>query len=331
MTKLKHTINVEPSENRSLTESVLIYGPSGSGKTILAATVTHHPLLKRGWFFDLENGSDSINPPPARLFTPEQLDKIELISIKDFAGHKARSSSDDFNLTQIKPEPRAAASMLTFFGSANKQVYYSPTKQQIFDRSSPGAEAIPSWIGMEPGDFVIIDTLSILAESLYTLVDMRYDADDGRFLHGKANNLLDSMLKKVQNPNCAVIATAHLNAPEDGASYDSPKPNVGTKRFAFNVGRYFNAVVFASPSEEGLRFYSNPTNPFRAIARSRRQVDISKQSRPSVATLFEGTVSNYAEAVVSKKDRFKQAGAPTKTEESSPKPTQTQTQNEVVK
>lgn len=282
----------------SSVESILIFGPSGTGKTVEAATIAHYEPIKRIIYLDGEKSTDSINPPPKGLLTPEQTAKFDIYHLRDILGNEAKAAgSDVYSIPAIKSEPRFAQSVLNFLGATSREVYYHPVTATILTDKKPGCESLPSWLGMGPGDALVIDTLSQLAVSLHALVQLKYRHAHGMQDWGVVAQLLNTILSRFQNPHTSVVCVTHIIEQEKiGVREGMVYPLVGSKNYSVNAAKYFGHTVLANPNDNRFRFYTTLKNPAGAYARSRRHVDLSKQSNPSLATLFIGGITNYENA-----------------------------------
>lgn len=209
--------------------SILIYGPPKSGKTRLVGTAAKIPEIKRIFWFDDENGVETLL---SIGLTEEELDKITIIKIAD-----------------TRDEPIAIETILKAFTSK------VPVKIcEAHGRVSCAAcakAALPSITfclsELNHNDLVVVDSGSQLGDSAMAALCLGKDSMfkpgwDEFGIQGKWLGDILSVIQACKNTNFVVIT--HEIALDDSDGKQMYYPLMGTKNFSMKVAKYFGTVVY---------------------------------------------------------------------------------------
>lgn len=257
--------------------SILVYGPPKSGKTELVATAIRIPEIARVFWFDIENGIETIL---GMGLTDEEMEKVTVIKIPD---------------TRDKPE--AIATMLKAFSS---KIPVTICEQHgtinCVDCKKAGKNAI-TWLisSLTHNDLVVIDSGSQLADSAMAALclgkdDMFKPGWDEYGIQGKWLGDILSVIQAATNTNFVVIT--HEMCIENDEKKDVFYPLMGTKAFCMKVGKYFGTVVYVHKKLNKHVAGSSSTYLGDRITGSRvRAVIEKKDQKPDMRTiLIEGGI-----------------------------------------
>lgn len=257
---------------------MLLYGPPKTGKSRLVGTAAKIPELKRIFWFDGENGSETLLHMG---LTPEELDKIQLFRVPD-----------------TRETPRFIETVLKAFSSK--------TPISICDAHGkvgcvePGCKEASSTFCMKDcthDDLIVIDSGSQLGDSALALACLGKDItfkptyDEWGAL-GKYLGDICSVIQAATYTNFVMI-THELIVEEEvnGIKRDKIYPLVGTKPFSAKVSKFFGTVVYTEIKMGKHTAGSSSTYKANHITGSRVNVQIEKAKELDMrAILIEGGI-----------------------------------------
>ena len=213
--------------------SILLYGKPKTGKTELAGTLAKLEAANNIYWFDLENGSDTLADMVRRgKLTPEQADKIVLIKVPDLRDTPVAME------TLLKSIcTKAAVKICEEHGRVGCPDCTKAGKEFVqFDHKSLG-----------PNDWIVIDSLSQAGVSAMNMACLGKDAGykptfDEYGLQGK---WLSDLLTTVQAaPYCNFLCITHVQLLEEDDGKEVYAPLCGTKNFSSGCAKYFGTVIF---------------------------------------------------------------------------------------
>ena len=225
LTSLANSLTQKPNH------SILLYGPPKTGKTQLVGTAAKIPSIKRIFWFDGENGAETLLHMG---LTPEEMDKINLFRIPD-----------------TRETPRFCETML--------KALSSKTPIQICDAhgkvscQEPTCKTSVSTFNLKDctkDDIVVIDSGSQLGDSALAMACAGKDVSykPGFDEYGLMGKWLGDMLSVIQAAAYTnfVVITHEIVVEEEvnGVKRDKILPLMGTKAFCFKVAKYFGTVCY---------------------------------------------------------------------------------------
>lgn len=273
-------------------QGILIYGPSLSGKTLLAGTIAKHPLIKRVWALDLENGISVLtNPevPPHLRLTPQEMEKVIPITIPDTATRPLAKNT----VTQLlaSPNPHWVNSVTGELSATQKKgddwIYWPP----LHSRSE--------------GEAIIIDSGSQLSASVTA-----FYANQGLAsfdLHAAVGQQLHTIFSAIQASPIPIVYVTHivmdepaLPVPkrEGGGTKPNPRmmlestriaqiyPLSGTKQFSMNCSKYFNHKIYTYIHRGRHVVLSTPDAVDFTTPGNRAGVTLHRLEAPTLLDLF---------------------------------------------
>lgn len=262
--------------------SVLIYGPPKSGKTELIGTAARIPEIHRIFWFDTENGSETLLNMG---LTEEEMAKIIL-----------------FKLPDTRENPIAIETMLRAFSAK--------TPINICD-----AHGVVNCVHCKDGgkftgeafrladcthyDLVVVDSGSQLGDSALNAackgkpVEFKPGFDE----FGAAGKYLADICSVMQQAHHTnfVVAT-HEIALEGDDGKDRMYPLMGTKNFSMKVAKYFGTVVYCHMKMNKHVAGSSSTYRSDVLTGSRLNAKIESAATPDMRSiLIEGGILKPAQ------------------------------------
>lgn len=215
------------------THSILEYGMPKVGKTELAATIAKLDAIDNVYWFDLENGADTILDMHRRgRLTLEQLDKITLIKIPD-----------------TREVPTGMETLLKAIATRNPvKICEEHGKVACPECLKNKAEMIDFCHSkLTHRDVIVIDSLSQAGVSALNMAMLGKAQDakaewDHYGLQGRFLSDLLTVIQAAQYTN--FICITHVQVLEDDAGKDVYSPLCGTKSFSTGVAKYFGSVIY---------------------------------------------------------------------------------------
>lgn len=247
------------------THAILIYGMPKVGKTELTATVAKIPSVKRIFWFDLENGWDTIADMYRRgRLTTEEIDKFILIKVPDT---KDTPTGIDTLLKAIAS--KTPAKICDAHGTVACAVCKDPNSQLIFDHKTLTHE-----------DVIVIDSLSQAGVSALNkaMKGMSDTAKPGWDEYGLQVRWLSDLCITIQAcPYASIIAITHVAVLEDEEGKDTYSPLCGTKTFSAGLAKHFGTVVYVQMKMKKHKAGSSTTYNSMSQAGSRIGIELEKQ------------------------------------------------------
>lgn len=224
--------NAAAEVKRSTNHAVLLYGPAKTGKTRFVATAATLPEINTIYWFDLENGWETLAHMGLK---DEELAKIELIRIPDTRRNPVAIETMLRSLCGGKP-----VEICEEHGKVNCAVCKQAKAPFIvFDLSKCTNK-----------DLVVVDSGSQLGNSALSAAALGKDVnykltfDD----YGQARFWLTDVLSVMQqclHTNFVLITHELIDEEEhNGKKTDKIFPLVGTRSFCREVSKYFGTVVY---------------------------------------------------------------------------------------
>lgn len=260
--------------------SILLYGPPKSGKTKLVGTAAKIPEVKRIFWFDLENGIETLLHMG---LTEEELDKVTVFKIAD-----------------TRDNPIGIETILKAFatkGGAN--VCDAHGKHECSDCKKAGLPFTVFRLGdLTHEDLVVIDSGSQLGDSALNSTclgkDITYKPGwDEYGLQGKFLGDILSTIQQAKNTNFVVIT--HEICLEDDDKKDKIFPLMGSKSFSMKVAKYFGTVVYVHKKMNKHVAGSSSTYRGDVLTGSRVNATLEKLAEPDMrGILIEGGILKHA-------------------------------------
>jgi hypothetical protein len=210
--------------------SILIYGPPKTGKTELVGTAAKIPEIKRIFWLDGENGSETLLHMG---LTVEEMDKIHLIRIPD-----------------TRETPRFIETVLKLFSSKTPVTVCDAHGKVGCVECKDKEGTIFCMKDLTNSDLVVVDSGSQLGDSALALACLGKDISykPGFDEYGMMGKWLSDILSHIQSATYTnfVLITHEIVVEEEvnGVKRDKILPLVGTKAFCFKVAKYFGTVVY---------------------------------------------------------------------------------------
>jgi len=207
--------------------SVLVYGPPKTGKTRLVGTAAKIPEIKRIFWFDLENGFQTML---SMGLTDEELEKITVFQIPD-----------------TRDNPVGIETILRAFSAKASNPVLICDDHGIAGCSVCKTGTPFSLQLCNHYDLVVIDSGSQLGDSALNATMKGKDISakpefDNYGLSGKYLGDILSTVQQAHNTNFVVIT--HEIALESDEGRDTFYPLMGTKAFCMKVAKYFGTVAY---------------------------------------------------------------------------------------
>src|SRR4030042_336619 len=217
---------------KSPNHSILLYGQPKTGKTKLVGTAAQLPEIKRIFWFDLENGAETLLH---MNLTEEELSKITLISIPD-----------------TRENPRGCETILKAFSAKQPiQICDIHGKVGCVECQTNKASTVEFLMSsLTKTDLVVIDSGSQLGDSALAMAmaGKPVEAKPGWDEYGLQVKWLSDILSIIQAAYFTnFVMITHLIPIEEemnGVKRDRYYPLVGTKAMCQKVAKYFGTVIF---------------------------------------------------------------------------------------
>lgn len=217
------------TEELASNHAVLVYGQPKTGKTKLAGTAITIPEFTRIWWFDGENGSETLLHMG---LTPEEMEKVTIFRIRD-----------------TKDNPIFIETMLKAMSA--KETSAICDKHGRVDCPNCKKEGIGfthfSLSALTHNDLVVIDSGSQLGDSALVAACLGKGAMykpgwDEYGIQGKWLGDILSVIQQATHTNFLIITQEIALEDDDGK--DKIFPLIGTKAFSMKVAKYFGTVVY---------------------------------------------------------------------------------------
>lgn len=212
--------------------SILIYGDSKTGKTRFVGTAATIPEIKRIFWIDLENGSETLLHMG---LSEEEMAKIELIKIPD-----------------TREVPRGCETILKMLSAKTPiKICVIHGKVGCVECDKNSAETTSFCLKeLTHEDLIVIDSGSQLGDSALALACIGKPVEykpgfDEWGASGKYLGDILSVIQQASNTNFIVIThTIVVEEEVNGIKKDKIYPLLGTRNFSSRCAKYFGTVVF---------------------------------------------------------------------------------------
>lgn len=258
------------------THSILIYGPPKAGKTELAGTLARVPEIENIYWFDLENGSDTLEDMVRRgKLTPEEAAKITLFKVPD-----VRDSPVAMETLLKAICTRAAVEICDDHG----RVACPQCKKDgaIFTKFHHAS--------CTPKDAIIIDSLSQASVSAMNMacrnqpVEFKPTWDE----YGLQTKWLSDLLTTVQAAQYAnFLCITHDLIIEEAGKSDKVVPLCGTKAFSNTTAKYFGTVIYTEMKMKQHKAGSSTKYNSSTQTGSRLGIELEKEKDPDLSVVLK--------------------------------------------
>lgn len=269
--ELAKAVNLSPPNH-----SILIYGPPKSGKTRLVGTAIALPEVKRIFWFDLENGVETLLHMG---LSDADLEKVTV-----------------FRVANTRDNPIGIETMLRAF-SAKTPIQICDAHGKVACAACTAAKAsfTPFRLGdCTHEDLIVIDSGSELGDSALAAackgkpIEYKPTFDD----YGTAGKWLGDLCSTIQQAHHTnFVVITHEIALEDDDGKDKFFPLVGTKNFSLKVSKYFGTVVYTS--RKLGKHVAGSSSVYRPDVLTGSRVNATLEKSPEVsmkAILIEGGI-----------------------------------------
>ena len=251
--------------------SLLVYGPPKSGKTVLVATAARIPEIKTIYWFDLENGVESLLNMG---LSPMEMDKIVVIKIRD-----------------TRDNPIAIETILKAF-SAKSPVKICEEHGRVdcaicIKEKKPHIEW--SLSQCTHNDLVVLDSGSQLGDSALAAACLGKPSmfkptfDE----YGMVNKWLGDVMSVVQQAtHTNFVVITHEIPLEDNEGKDKIYPLMGSKQFSSKCAKFFGTVAYVHKKMNKHVAGSASTYRGDLLTGSRVNAMLEKADKPDMRTLL---------------------------------------------
>lgn len=262
--------------------SFLIYGDAKTGKSRLAATVAKVPWVKRVFWIDIENGTDTLLTMLEKgILKEEHAEKITVFKIPDTA-QVPRAFETVTKMFTMKTD----IMICDEHGRVNCR---ECAKKQGLKEGFPGTPFNISKCTHE--DFVILDSGSAFADSVlnYYCLGKGADYKPGWDEYNPQGETLKDVLLVVQAAHTNFIVITHsleIEYEENGKKESDTYPLMGTKNFSKRCAKFFNHVLFLEIKVGKHKGGSATTYKRNVLTGSRNDWRIEDQAELDLSVLF---------------------------------------------
>jgi hypothetical protein len=296
LAELKKAIQEERASQAGRT--TLIWGPPRTGKTRWAATIAKAPQIKKVFYFDYENGIESIihatNKDGTSYFTDEELAKIIPIRVMDLPDKQRAYKTTELVFRRMN--------VTTLIDGATGDFHKAPSSSLDLVEITPD-----DW---GPDTAFVLDTIGQIGVSaLNEAVADAPEAKDIRRWYGRATVNLNNLFTMIQASPAYVIACTHVLSDEIVLARDKSGnptktktdyyPLCLSKNYSMNVGKYFGSIIYRYIELNKFAHLSSPVKKSGIQAGTRTGIDTSvdpDMTLPEVLKLMQAEVEAIAEA-----------------------------------
>ena len=249
---------------QATTHRVIVYGGPKVGKTELVGGLSK--VFNLLWI-DTENGYVTLTKLP-----PEQQSRIEIISLPDTRSY-----------------PIAIETLLKVFTGAKVEICDAHGKCGCMLCKKDGKPFVTVELNALDNDtIVVVDSLTQVANSAMAFItknqpdDYKYDWEDYR----KQGTLMDKLLSSMQQASYNLCVITHEVEAELEDGKKKLVPAAGTTNFSRNTAKYFDHVIYAQVMNKKHAFGSSTTFGNSLVTGSRTNVEIEKQTAPTLLDIF---------------------------------------------
>lgn len=249
------------------THSFLLYGPPKTGKTELVATVAEADEYDTVYWFDIENGFDTV----IRMYRDgklslKALQKIIIIKVPD-----------------TREDPVAITTLLkTICSSSAVKICELHGRVGCATCEKEGKATIPfDYKKLTKRTAIVIDSLSQAGASALNLACKGRPSEykPGFDEYGAMGKWLADLCTTIQAAQyCDIYAITHVQLLEDENKNDIYVPLCGTKNFSAMVAKYFGTVVFVTKKLKRHRAESSTLASMNTQSGSRLGIELEKET-----------------------------------------------------
>lgn len=248
----------QASKIPSRTHSFLVYGMPKTGKTELVATIAEAPEFERIFWFDCENGFETL----LRMYrdgklSQAALDKIILIRIPD-----------------TREDPTACETLLRSICS--KQAVTICDDHGKVDCAVCKRAGRPSlnfdYRKLTRRDALVVDSMSQVGQSSLNMACLGKPAEYKLLIddYGASGKWLGDICTVIQAAAyCHIFCITHVQLIENLEGVDTYYPLCGTKNFSASLAKFFGSVIYMSKKLKKHRAESSTTTSMNTVAGSR--------------------------------------------------------------
>jgi hypothetical protein len=255
----------------SSNHSLLIYGPPKSGKTVLVATAATVPEIENIYWFDLENGVESLLQMG---LTPAEMDKITVIKVRD-----------------TRDNPIAIETILkAFTAKAPIKICEAHGKTDCAECAKAKAPHI-EWClpKCTHNDLVVVDSGSQLGDSAMAAACLgkpqmfKPTFDE----YGMVNKWLGDVMSVIQQAtHTNFVVITHEIPLEDNEGKDKIYPLMGSKQFSSKCAKFFGTVAYVHKKMNKHVAGSSSTYRGDLLTGSRVNAMLEKADKPNMRTIL---------------------------------------------
>jgi len=287
-------------------KKIILFGAPGSAKTHIAATIAKVPSIKRVFWFDLENGLETVvfavDSKGAPLLTDDQLTKIIPIRIED-----------------TRELPRAAETLLKVFTSTTGAVIDNKSGKVIEGVAPLGADTTTkiNIFQLTEEDAIVVDSGSQLADSVIHLVKQSNpEMKSIQRIFGQVNPDLAAILTGIQATKAVVVMCTHTLDITKTVRVDKNTteerllrtvPMMGSRPFSDRVAKYFGYKIHTYVNGSTHRATCKLGKIDKVLVSSRRPISFEDNVDPSLECIFY-TEAEETQHVAEDKAAFKKPG-----------------------
>lgn len=267
------------------TWSLLIYGPPKSGKTALAATIAKVPYIRNVYYFDIENGRETLITMTREGKLPkEATDKVTVYKISD-------TKQVPMAMETIMKVLTVREDHIICDNHGKVNCVACATKNEKGDPSVFNGQHF-NLKNCTDEDVVIIDSGSQFGDSVlnYYLRGKSQDYKAGWDEYGPQGIVLTDAMMVIQNARTNFIMCTHeiaVERKENDVKVDRFYPLVGTKNFSMKVAKYFSHVAYVE-LKMGLHKGGTKTDYRQdTVTGSRANWLLESCKNPDLSLLFE--------------------------------------------
>lgn len=280
--------------------TILIYGDPKSGKTRLSATLAKIPQVKRVFFFDGENGSDTlITMARTGALTDEEANKIILFKTPDVPDAPYFIETI---LRSFFPAPNKVPKICSRHGRADcPTCIAAKVAQEEWTEFNINALTHDDWIVVDSGTQLAQSAIESVSKGFaYT---QKYGFDE----YGPQGRMLTDILTLIQAAKTNFCVITHQIVLKNGQyeeeginkkgektvtkAYldDEPKfyPLMGTKNFSLGVAKFFGTVIYTDTNRLKKHVAgSSSTYNSNTITGSRIDIRIEKAAEADLSLVL---------------------------------------------
>jgi hypothetical protein len=280
-TNLLQLANAVRSCEESYAKKVILFGAPGTAKTHIAGTIAKVPSISKVYWFDLENGLETLiyakTSTGVPLLSDEELSKIIPIRIQDTA-----------------ELPRAAETFLKAF-TATRGVKLCTSHGTVGCKQCK-EQLDFNLFSMDESTAIVIDSLSQLSSSVIALArNANPDIASIQRIFGIVNPNLSAILSGIQASKANIIACTHTlditktkvvgkNQVEEVLLRTVPM--CGSRPFSDLVGKFWGYKIYTYVNGATYRATVKPGKLDKILVSSRRPVSFEGDTDSSLEKLF---------------------------------------------